>query len=458
MLSILGGKQQLCDSVSRRQMLSIGGLASLGLSLPGWLHAAPSAGQRRAKACILIYMWGGPAHQETWDLKPDGPSAVRGEFKPIATTAVGVQIGEHFPRIARHGDKLAIVRSVTHKDNNHSTSAHAMLTGRVHRLQAENFGPSSDDFPHFGSVLTQLRPVGGGLPTFVALPERIKTTNGPFVPGQGGGLLGKRYDPFTIDQHPDEPNFNVPSLQLPEEVNIGRLSNRKALLTGIDRAARHLDQFREVHALSTYYEQALNMITSSAARQAFDLDQEDPKTRDRYGRHTFGQSCLLARRLIEAGVGLVTVYWHRDKPGVDTTWDTHAKNFPQLKERLMPQSDAGFAALLGELHERGLLNDTLVVWSSEFGRTPKINGNGGRDHWGAANSVVFAGGGVPGGQVYGATDESAAAPARDAVSPADVATTIYQLLGISPDTELHDPLQRPHRLTVGEPIRPLLPR
>jgi hypothetical protein len=402
-------------------------------------------------------MWGGPAHQDTWDLKPEGPSAVRGEFKPIETAAPGIQISEHFPRLARQAQHLAIVRSVTHKDNNHSTGAHAMLTGRVHRLSAENFGPSPDDFPHFGSVLTKVRPVGGGLPTFVALPERIKTTSGPFVPGQNGGMLGKRYDPFTIDQHPDEPDFAVPSLQLPEEVSLGRLTGRRALLDRVDAVARHLDQYREVHGLREYFDQALNLITSPAARQAFDLDQEDPKTRDRYGRHTFGQSCLLARRLIEAGVGLVTVYWHRDKPGVDTTWDTHAKNFPQLKERLMPQSDEGFSALLEDLHHRGLLDDTLVVWSSEFGRTPRINPNGGRDHWGPANSIVFAGGGVPGGQVYGSTDESASAPASQPVSPADIAATLYALLGLPPHTEIHDQLGRPFPVAVGEPIRVLLP-
>lgn len=458
MLSILGGDQHACDRVSRRELLRIGGLGTLGLTLPACLQAnAASTGRKSAKACILIYMWGGPAHQDTWDLKPEGPSAVKGEFKPIDTSSSGVQISEHFPRIARHGNKLAIVRSVTHKDNNHSTGAHAMLTGRVHRLSAENFGPSPDDFPHFGSVISQLHPAEGGLPSFVALPERIRTTNGPFVPGQGGGILGPRFDPFTIEQHPEEPNFAVPSLQLPAEVTVSRLDDRRRLLDGIDRTARHLATVREVGALGAYYQQALDMIVSPATRKAFDLAGEDPKVRELYGMHTFGQSCLLARRLIEAGVRLVTVYWHRDKPGVDTTWDTHAKNFPQLKDRLMPESDSGFAALLHELQQRGLLDETLVVWSSEFGRTPKINSSGGRDHWGPANSVVFAGGGVPGGQIYGATDDSASAPSRDPVSPGQIAATIYTLLGISPATEIHDAFQRPFRIALDEPIRSLLP-
>jgi hypothetical protein len=460
MLSILGRRERFCDLVTRREMLRLGGLAGLGLNLAGWLQGRAAANESsrpaRAKACIFIYMWGGPAHQDVWDLKPEAPTEIRGEFQPIDTSAAGIQISEHMPRTARQGHRLALVRSVTHGDNNHSTGAHAMLTGRVHRLSRENFGPSPDDFPHFGSVLSKLRPAGGGVPTFVALPERIRTTNGPYVPGQGGGMIGKRYDPFTIDQHPDEPDFAVPSLQLPGDVSLGRLDDRRVLLKVVDQTARHLGEAREVRAVGAYYDQALNLISSPAARRAFDLSQEEPRLRDRYGRHTFGQSCLLARRLIEAGVGLVTVYWHRDQPGVDTTWDTHANNFRELKNRLMPQSDQGFATLLDDLASRGLLDETLVVWTSEFGRTPRVNANAGRDHWGRANSIVFAGGAVPGGQVYGATDATASAPARDPVSPADVGATVYQLLGIDPHTIIYDALARPFAVATGEPIVPLL--
>lgn len=459
MLSIRGNAQRCCDRLSRRELLRAGGLATLGLSLPGWLQARQALGgesSSKARSCILVFMWGGPAHQDVWDLKPEGPSATRGEFRPIETTAPGIQISEHFPQIARQGDKLAIVRSVTHADNNHSTGAHAMLTGRPHPLQRENFGPSPDDFPHFGSVLGKLRPAAAGLPTFVALPERIRTTNGPYVPGQGGGILGRRYDPFTIDQHPDEPDFEVDSLRLPDRVDLPRLDARRRLLRSLDEVAAAWEDVTEVAALDAYYQQALDMVISPAARRAFDLEREEPRVRDRYGRHTFGQSCLLARRLIEAGVGLVTVYWHRDEPGVDTTWDTHADNFPQLKNRLMPPTDQGFSALLEDLAERGMLDSTLVVWSSEFGRTPHINGNGGRDHWGKANSVVFAGGGVAGGQVHGATDEQAAAPTRDPVSPGDVAATIYTLLGLDPHREIRDRLDRPFPIANGKPIRPLL--
>lgn len=461
MLSVVGRGARFCDSLSRRDVLRVGGLAGLGLSLPRWLEARARATEVNrsagAKACIFIYMWGGPAHQDVWDLKPDAPAEIRGEFQPIDTSVPGIRISEHMPLTAGMCHRLAMVRSVTHHDNNHSTSAHAMLTGRVHRLSRENFGPSPDDFPHFGSVLSKLRPVGGGVPTFVALPERIRTTNGPFVPGQGGGMLGKRYDPFTVDQHPDEPDFAVPSLQLPGDVSLGRLADRRGLLASVDETRRYLDEARDVRSLGAYYDQAITMISSPAARQAFDLAQEEPRLRDRYGMHTFGQGCLLARRLIEAGVGLVTVYWHRDKPGVDTTWDTHSNNFSQLKQRLMPQSDQGFAMLLEDLALRGLLDQTLVVWTSEFGRTPRVNRNAGRDHWGRANTVLFAGGGVPGGQVYGATDASASEPTRDPVSPADLGATVYRLLGIAPHTVIYDQFDRPFPLATGEAISPLLP-
>ncbi|MCA9099740.1 MAG: DUF1501 domain-containing protein [Pirellulales bacterium] len=463
MWRILGNSASLCDRQSRRELLRVGGLSTLGLMLPAWLrsrdsHAALSATTPggTARRCIMLYMWGGPAHQDTWDLKPEGPAEFRGEFKPIDTVAPGIQISEHFPRLARHTDKMALVRSVTHADNNHSTSAHAMLTGRPHRLSRENFGPSPDDFPHIGSVVSKLRPSRRGLPSFVALPEQISTTNGPKVPGQGGGLLGKRYDPFTVDQHPDEKDFAVPSLRLPSGLDLARVSGRQSLLEHVDAALAGWDDAREVAARDAYNRQAIEMISSPQAQRAFQLDEESPAARERYGMHTFGQSCLLARRLIEAGVGLVTVYWHRDKPGVDTTWDTHANNFPGLKDRLMPLADEAFSALLADLAERGLLDDTLVVWTSEFGRTPKINANGGRDHWGRANSVVFAGGGVTGGQIYGATDPTAGEPTRDAVSPQDLGATIYTLLGIDPRTHIYDALDRPYQLSPGTAIAPLL--
>jgi hypothetical protein len=389
-------------------------------------------------------------------LKPDGPIETRGEFQPIGTNVSGLHISEHFPLIAGQADKLAIIRSVSQEDNNHSTGAHAGLTGRRHELKAENFGARDTDFPHFGSVLSKLRPNQGGLPTFVGLPEIIATTAGAVTPGQSAGLLGSQYDPFRITDHPDRADFSVESLRLPNGIDDGRMRDRRRLLSTIDDVARLTDRSTGVAAMDSYYQQALNMVLSSKARKAFDLSMVSDKERWRYGWHTFGQSVLLARRLIESGVKLVTVYWHREKRTVDSTWDTHSVNFVSLKQRLMPSVDRPIAALLEDLESRGLLDETLVVWNSEFGRTPKINRNAGRDHWGPCNSAVMAGGGVPGGQVYGATDAQAAYPISHRVTQDDIAATIYHLLGFQPDTMIHDRLNRPLPVALGEPIPELL--
>jgi Protein of unknown function (DUF1501) len=452
-------------------MLQAGALAPLGLSLSGLLageanQRAIAAGERpgdglsatfgRAKRCLLLFMWGGPAHQDLWDLKPAAPENIRGEFQPIATNVSGIQISELLPAIAGQMDKMALVRSVTHTDNNHSTGAHWMLTGHKHRLSAENFGASPTDFPHLGSVVSKLRPTTASVPSFVALPERIATTIGAVVPGQGGGVFGSQYDPFSITEHPDKPDFKVEMLARREGIDDVRVATRQKLLATFNSARNELDRSRQVHALNGYYGRAADLINSAAARDAFDLAKESPAERERYGRGTFGQSLLLARRLLEADVRLVTVYWHRDMPGIDTTWDTHGQNFKQLKERLVPQVDQPVATLLADLSSRGLLDDTLVVWSSEFGRTPKVNANAGRDHWGPCNTIWLAGGGVPGGQVYGSSDKHAAYPADNPVSPADISATIFHLLGIDPQTIVQDRENRPHTISHGRPIAGLL--
>ena len=456
------------SNLSRRQMLHLGALAPLGLSLPALLAAEgtrPANGRSgtdlaktfgRAKRCLLLFMWGGPAHQDLWDMKPDAPANIRGEFKPISTNVPGTQICELMPSIAQQMDKIALVRSVTHTDNNHSTGAHWMLTGHKHRLSAENFGASPSDFPHLGSVVSRLLPSHKSLPSFVSLPERIATTIGAVVPGQNAGILGSQFDPFSIEEHPDKPDFEVDMLALRAGIDASRVAERRSLLTAFNASRAGLDASRGVHSMHSYYEKAADLVTSPQARDAFNLAQEKDTDRDRYGRGTFGQSLLLSRRLLEAGVRLVTVYWHRDKPGVDTTWDTHGQNFKQLKERLVPQIDQPIAALLADLKERGLLEDTLVVWSSEFGRTPKVNGNAGRDHWGPCNTIWFAGGGVPGGQVYGSSDKQAAYPADSPVSPPDVTATIFHLLGIEPHTAIHDREGRPHTISHGRVIEGLL--
>ena len=466
MLELFNNQQMsFCDRLDRRTMLQAGSLGTMGLSLPKLLSQNAEARPGRietsrvfgkAKRVILLFMWGGPAHQDTWDLKPEGPIESRGEFLPIATNVPGLHVSEHFPLLANHADKLAVIRSVGQEDNNHSTGAHAGLTGRRHELKAESFGARQTDFPHFGSVLSALRPNSSGLPTFVSLPEIISTTNGAVTPGQGGGLIGRKFDPFRISQHPDDPDFSIESLRLPESVGLSRLETRRGLLGQMDHAARIADRSAQTKTLSGYYEQALDMVLAPKVRNAFDLASVSQAERMRYGYHTFGQSVLMAKRLAEAGVQLVTVYWHREKKTIDSTWDTHSLNFQELKLRLMPSVDRPIAALLEDLSESGLLEDTLVVWNSEFGRTPKVNGRAGRDHWGACNSVVMAGGGVPGGQVYGASDPQAAYPIANKVTQDDIAATMYHLLGFQPDDEVHDRLNRPHRLALGEPIYNLL--
>ena len=468
MLNILANEpQRFCDALSRRGVLEVGGLGTLGLSLPGLLRgtleagesveaAAPAAGFGSAKRMILLFMWGGPAHQDTWDLKPEGPLATRGEFLPIATNVSGLQVGEHFPQIAKQADKLAIIRSVGQGDNNHLSGAYAGLTGRRHPMENRSVEAADVDFPQYGSVLSKLRPNANGLPTFVAVPEMIHTTNGMITPGQDAGFLGKRYDPFQVTDHPDRHDFSIASLNLPSGVGRERMAGRRSLLEQLEQTSRLIERSARARSLDQFYERALEMVLALKTRQAFDLGRVSEAERWRYGWHTFGQSVLMARRLIESGVKLVTVYWHRERRTIDTTWDTHSRNFYELKDRLMPSVDRPIAALLEDLERSGLLDETLVVWNSEFGRTPKINTNAGRDHWGPCNSVVMAGGGVPGGQVFGASDRQAAYPAQDKVTQADIAATIYHLLGLEAETRVHDKLNRPWPIALGEPINKLL--
>ena len=459
MLQMNGWPQRFGGRMTRRAMLRIGALAPLGLNLPALLAATErqSSGVAKfgkAQRCLLLYMWGGPSHIDMFDLKPNAPSEIRGEFSPISTKVPGIQICEHLPRLAQQTHRIGFIRSVTHSDNNHSTSAHWMLTGRKHERAAENFGAQESDFPHIGSVLSKLAPSPGCLPTFVAMPEIIATTAGFVTPGQGAGILGRRYDPFRINQHPDEANFQVKNLLPVDGLNNERMRSRMRLLDQFDACRGGLITSADALELTAFQQRALELVTSSEARQAFDLSAEGQAQRDRYGRHTFGQSLLLARRLLESGVKLVTVYWHRDKPTEDTTWDTHSGNFKQLKERLLPQVDQPISVLLEDLAQRGLLEDTLVVWMSEFGRTPRINdSNAGRDHWGSCNTVWMAGGGVPGGQVYGASDKIASEPVSDPVAPGDISATLYHLLGLNPRSEIHDPSGRPLPISEGQVLK-----
>ena len=460
---------------SRRELLRAGGLGLglHGLGLPGLLRARAASplgipGFGRARACILLFMWGGPAQQETWDLKPDAPEQVRGEFRPIDTNVPGIMISEHFPLLAREAHRLAILRSVHHSDVNHTTATHALLTGRP--SPRGDAAPLGEDWTHFGAVLARLNRgrERSPLPPFIQMRPEIPDGAPRFVEqshGQGAGWLGPAWNPMTIDDDPNRQslrNRGAASVRLPDDLFPGRFHDRQRLLRAVDRQARDLARSAESAAFDVHYDRACALLTDRAALDAFDLDKEDPRLRDRYGRHAHGQTVLLARRLVEAGVPLVTVFWPNEGlTNVSVYWDTHNRNFIDLKTRLMPPADQAFSALLDDLSMRGLLDSTLIVWTGEFGRTPRVGqavvggagaGRDGRDHWPHCFSSVLAGAGIRGGTVFGASDHWAAYPARDAVTPADVAATVYHLLGVDPAREMTDALGRPMRLCEGTPI------
>lgn len=459
-----------CDGLSRRDFLKIGGFGSTALMLPQLLEAQQHSAGRlpfgKAKHCILLFMTGGPPQMDTFDPKPDAPAGQRGEFQPIKTNVPGIEISEHFPLLAQQADKYAILRAVTHDSNIHTVGAHIMLSGNAYpKPAAGEINASPTDHPHFGAVLSKLRPAPSRLPSFVAMPQKTTNTDGTVWPSQGGGFLGSRYDPLLVQvdyekykqtskDYENRP-FRVPSLTLPQSISPNRFQVRRQLLEAMETAVKGADHEARGQILDHYRAKAFDLLSSTATQRAFNLDNETPQTRDRYGRHMFGQGCLLARRLVEAGVPLVTVYWHPDGSTTAPSWDTHDKNYMHLKDHLMAPCDRGFSALLEDLFQRGLLDSTLVVWMGEFGRTAQINAAGGRDHWGACQSVVMAGGGIRGGQVYGRSDRAGAYPVENPVTPGDLGATIYSLLGISPDTEIRDQQDRPHPLVRGEAIHAL---
>ena len=463
------GESQLptCQGMTRREWLRMGALGPLGLSLADLLHAqeavaapqlrnAPGQGRHagsfgRAKNCIIAFLFGAPAHQDLWDLKPDAPSEVRGEFGPIPTSVSGIRIGEHLPRTAAQAHRYSIVRSVTHPDNTHTVAMHYMLTGVRHRNPGSNPQNEPTDFPCFGAVAQHQLTGTGPLPAAVSLnsPANQVSANNHIFPGFFGGWLGSRADPLFVSQNTHVPTFRP--FELPDFLTPRRLLQRQRLLAEVDRQREGVASFAATRTLQTHQQAALSLLTAPEARRAFDLTQEAPATRESYGPSAFGQGLLLSRRLVEAGVRLVTVNWARD----DAFWDTHANNFKSLKDDLLPPFDRGFSALISDLHARGLLDETLVVCLGEFGRTPEINKNAGRDHWAACNSVVLAGGGIKGGFVYGKSDRTAAYPDENPVIPEELAATIYHALGINPRTELIDPQGRPIPICTGEPVLPL---
>jgi hypothetical protein len=466
MLRILDDEVRLCDGLSRREVLRVGGLGLAGLSLPSLLQsraaAAPGGGRSfgRAKSCILLYMVGGPPQHETWDPKPEASEDIRGAFKAIPSSLDGLQVGELMPRLAKQAHRCAVIRSVATDVNAHTGSGYFMLTGHPHKNRnGESIPAESTDWPTLGAVAKRLLPPSlGGLPSVVWLPEPVKNNPGIYVAGQNAGFMPPEYEPLLLECDPNAPNFEVPGLTPLPQLGSGRLARRRGLLDSVNRELDRAiaDGFKRDNVIS---EQAFDLLTSNATRRAFDLGLESPNTRDRYGRHKFGQSCLLARRLVEAGVRLVTVSWPREPNdfGIgNPVWDTHSDNPGRLKKALMPPMDEGVSALLDDLSARGLLDETLVVWMGEFGRSPKHNPSAGRDHWGHVFSMMLAGGGIRPGIVHGESDKIGAYPETDRVGPEAIHATIYHCLGIPLESEITDPFARPLRACEGEPIQPIL--
>ncbi len=409
----------------------------------------------KAKACIVIFNYGGPSHLDIWDLKPDAPSEIRGEFKPASTCVAGTSITEHLPRLARLANRYSLIRSVTHRDNDHAIGAYLSLTGHHHPKNAIlGIEPPAtpQDLPSVGSVIGKLRPPDKPVFSYVTLGDLRHFGNNDSL-GQNAGCLGKVHDPFTVPfVRPMNGALDFQGIaSLMTTVDGRRLTGRRQLLEQMNRAAAALETTAAMRNLDDCTRRACELLASPASRDAFDLSKEPSKVRDSYGPSPFAGNCLLARRLVEAGIPTITLYsvGNRD-------WDTHGDNFKSLKNTLLPPMDQGVSALLGDLDSRGLLDETLVVWMGDMGRTPRINKGAGRDHWSFCYSIVMAGGGIRGGRVYGSSDRSAAYPSTNPVSPADVAATIYHCLGIDSRTEVADQQGRPLVLSTGKPLHALL--
>jgi len=405
------------------------------------------------RSCILVFYYGGPSHLDTWDMKPQAAREVRGEFQSIASSVPGVRVSEHLPHSSRVVDRLAIVRSLHHPMTNHNAAAFATLCGRPPALgDLELLGDNANDPPCLGSILSQQLPVQQGLPTFAALPHVMY--NVVRLPGQTAGFLGSAHAPFQVSQDPNARNVPLGELELPADLSLDRLEHRASLLRLVDAQLRQQDARSTESSRDIYLGKAMEILRSSALRRALVLSEEDPKLRDCYGRTKHGQSLLLARRLIEQGVRFVAVYDHV-RNGQLANWDAHENVFGRLKDDLLPPADRAFAALIDDLTARGLLETTLVVALGEFGRTPKINRNSGRDHWPHCFTALLAGGGVRGGVQHGASDTLGAYPDRDGVTPADLAATLFWRFGLDPGAEIRDRTNRPYRLAEGQPMRAL---
>ena len=451
-------------ALSRRSVLKVGGLGMLGLTVPKLLRAEstqPSTIRPRAKSVIFLYQFGGPSHIDMFDMKPAAPDGIRGPHKPIGTNVDGLQISEHLPRLAKVMDKVTVIRSMTHTMKNHNSASYYALTGHEPPVDDIRLKDSIELFPAYGSVVDRLSPSADDMPTSIAYPYVIR--DGSVTPGQHASFLGKVHDPFFFSQDPSGEDFGLPELSLPADLSIERLEERRELQKLVDQQSRLLDHSATAQGLDAYYQKALAMLNSTRLRDAFAIASEPQWLRDAYGRHTYGQSCLLARRLVEAGAKFVTVYFSDSIGGQSTTaggWDTHGFNntrmYPIVEKRHLPMTDQTLPTLLADLDARGLLDSTLVVWMGEFGRTPKINAQISRDHWPQCYTTLLAGGGVKRGFVYGASDKHGAYPSRDPVRPDDLAATMFYLLGIDPHTQVHGVGNRPVAISDGKPVLGLL--
>jgi hypothetical protein len=444
MLELWGRTFRNCDRISRRSVLRIGSLALGGVSLPDVLRrrafAAPSEKPPANTAVIQLFLGGGPSQLDTFDLKPHAPADIRGEFHEIATSVPGIRISEHLPRLAAVMDKFAVVRSVTHDSSSHLPSSHLMQTGHIdsNAISGRNVNPST------GSIVARVRgPISAGLPTYVSVPKPQAFAN--------AGYLGAAYNPFTTDVEPNAENFEVRDLKIPSGITPVRIASRHGLLRDLDNLRRSLDASGQIAGMDSFTQQAMDLITSPNAIRAFDIEREPAQVRERYGRSSMGQNLLLARRLVESGVGYVSCL-------SGGGWDTHVNNFGEQKNVLLPRLDQALSALITDLYEHGLQHRVLVNVMGEFGRTPKINNVAGRDHWPGAFCVLMAGGGLRMGQMIGTTDRHGAYPTSRPYSPGDVLATIYHVLGIDWRQEFHDLAGRPVKiLTDGQPIAELTP-
>ena len=465
MLKIFGTPSDRPAPVTRREIMRVGGIGLGGLALSDLLrHRAEAkgrAGRGPAKSVIVLFNSGGMPHHETWDPKPEAPKEVRGDFGVIPTKTPGYFVGELMPKTAALTDRIAVIRTMQTRDNAHSTSGYQMMTGVPHiPLSRENAAPGKpNDAPNLGAVVQALRASQGGLPSAIMLPRKLANFGGlnPW-PGNDAGALGRKFDPWLLECDPADPKFAAPGCALPDDLPSLRLDDRLSLLKQLDQSRRTLEQTVDIANYDRYRQQTIDLIAGGRAGAAFDMAKEPDAVRNRYGRTKHGQCVLLARRLVEAGVSLVQVNWASPNKSLPNSggWDTHDKHSESLKGWLMPNMDQTYSALITDLEERGLLDETLVLWVAEFGHTPKFNQKLGRDHWGKVFSIALAGGGVRGGVVHGSTDRDAAAPLDAPVTPADYLATVFHCLGYDPDTIVRDVQGRPLPIARGRVVREVL--